>query len=110
MSNQNIQRYHVTIKDLISSETQGFMLNAGKDGHTISFSYQTLAPLMLKTQQGEITMGDLTNTSVFVQFNRAGKQVDQFQTTPIGPRGYKFWTPRYTYGNFLPTQLYWYGQ
>ena len=110
MSNQNIQRYHVTIKDLISSETQGFMLNAGKDGHTISFSYQTLAPLMLKTQQGEITMGDLTNTSVFVQFNRAGKQVDQFQQTPIGPRGYKFWTPRYVYGNFLPTQLYWYGQ
>ncbi len=104
---QNIQRYHITIKDLVSWETQGFMLNPWKDGSSM-FKYNTLAPIVAKNQSWEITMGDLTNTSVFVQFSWSGQTSATGQ--PFGPRGIKYWTPRYLYSAMLPTQMYWYGQ
>gem|GEM_PF-5896516 len=67
ISKQNLQTYHVTVQDLVSNEIQGFMLTPGKTGS--SFMYSTLAPVGNKGISGETTMGDLTNTEVFVQYN-----------------------------------------
>jgi hypothetical protein len=84
------------------------MLNPGKDWGSM-FKYNTLAPIVAKNQSWEITMGDLTNTSVFVQFWR-GWQTNANGTSYFWPRGIKYWTPRYLYSAMLPTQAYWYGQ
>lgn len=82
MYKQDIQTYHVTVKDLQDDVTQGFLLTPSAKTGT-SFMYNTLAPVGNKQLSGETTMGDLTNTEVFVQYNRDGFYDG---STFIGPR------------------------
>lgn len=104
MHKQDLQHYHITIKDLHNNKTQWFLLTPWKTGS--SFMYNTLAPIGNKQLSGETTMGDLTNTEVFLQYNR-----DWFfdGNTFIGPRGIKYWTPRMNFSNIFPTWTYWHG-
>lgn len=105
MYKQDIQTYHVTVRDLQDDTIQGFLLTpSAKTGS--SFMYNTLAPVGNKQLSGETTMGDLTNTEVFVQYNRDGFYDG---STFIGPRWVKYWTPRMNYSNIFPTGTYRHG-
>ena len=64
-------RYHVYIKDLDTDVEKWFLLTEPmwKEFWSPNFTISSLAPTLPKQTQWEITMWDLTNSSVFVQYN-----------------------------------------
>jgi len=98
----NLNRYHILIKDLVDGIEEWFTLDVSK-----WLSIQSLAPVLPKQSQWEVTMWDLTNSSVFVQYNwswHVAIENNEF----VWPSWVKYWSPSFRYSQIYPTWAYWY--
>jgi len=101
---QDIKKYSILIKDLVTDQEEWFMVQLAKGG----FSVATLPSVVPKQSMGETTAGDLSNTSVFVQYSWAGQSTSEWGGGAVWPSWVKYWTPTYNYSATLPTWSYWY--
>jgi len=98
-----IKKYHVVIEDIESWRAEWFILYS-ENG---AFSVNTLSSLAAKIAQWEETMWDLTNQSVFIQYNWAwhiALETREF----VWPSWIKYRSPSFNYSKLLPTWAYWY--